>query len=270
MNGIWGRENSLAKAYWENGTAGCPGYDMHGHMGRHNAIYFNCCEPADMAEYLRKCGITRLVFSHHEALFGSLRNAEVCEICRRFPDVYRMYVSINPNFPDRIREDLSLFDQWAPYAVGLKCLPDYHGVALNDERYRYALDFAEERGLPVLCHTWGGSGCDGGEVMLRAAERYHRLKLLLGHCIYGEFETAVRCVREFAGNVYLELTAIPGERNTIEKLVADAGSEKILYGTDMPWFDEYMAIGGVLSAKITEDDMRNILYRNAQTILGEN
>ena len=37
----------------------------------------------------------------------------------------------------------------------------------------------------------------------------------------------------------------------------------------MPWFDEYQAVGGVLSAKITEDDMRNILYRNAQKILKE-
>lgn len=270
MNGIWGKENSLAKAFWETGRAGIPVYDMHGHMGSHNAIYFNCCEPGDMAEYLRKCGITRLVFSHHEALFSTLRNVKVYEICKQYPDVFRMYVAVNPNYPDRIKEDLAQYDEWAPYAVGLKCLPDYHGVPVDDKRFQYALDFAEERALPVLCHTWGGSPNDGGRNMLVLAERYHKLKLMLGHSIFGEWDAAQRCVNDFAGNVYLELTAIPGERNTIEDLVARVGSEKILFGTDMPWFDEYMSIGGVLSANISEEDMRNILYRNAQKILGEN
>ena len=78
-----------------------------------------------------------------------------------------------------------------------------------------------------------------------------------------------RCVKESAGNVWLELTAVPGERGRIEDLVRRVGSKRILYGTDLPWFDEYQAVGGVVSADITEDDMRNILYRNAESILGK-
>ncbi len=268
MEGIFGKENSLAKAFWENATPPCPVYDMHGHMGEHNAIYFNCCRPDDMAAYLRRCGISKLIFSHHDALSGYIRNREIYEICKEYPDVFRMYVSINPNFQDNIKEDLKEFDRWSPYAVGLKCLADYHGVSMSDDRYRYALDFAEERGLPVLCHTWGGSPNNGGRPMTILAERYQHLKLLLGHSIFGEFDLSANLAKEHE-NVFLELTAIPGERDIIEQLVAHAGSEKIFFGTDMPWFDEFQAIGGVLSAKITEDDMRNILYRNAQKLLGE-
>ena len=79
----------------------------------------------------------------------------------------------------------------------------------------------------------------------------------------------VEIVKESNGNVWLELTAIPGEYQRIEKLVASVGSERLLYGTDLPWFDEYQAVGGVLSAEISEDDMRNILYRNADGIMGK-
>ncbi|MPN60019.1 hypothetical protein SDC9_207742 [bioreactor metagenome] len=53
----------------------------------------------------------------------------------------------------------------------------------------------------------------------------------------------------------------------IEKLVAGAGSERILFGTDLPWFDEYQAVGGIVGAKISEDDMHNILHRNAQRLI---
>ncbi len=42
----------------------------------------------------------------------------------------------------------------------------------------------------------------------------------------------------------------------------------MLYGTDLPWFDEHHAIGSVLAADITDDDVHNILHRNAEALLG--
>ena len=106
--------------------------------------------------------------------------------------------------------------------------------------------------------------------MLEVAQKYPHAKFFMGHSLYGDWEYARRVVKETPGNVWLELTAIPGERGIIEMLVEAVGSQRILHGTDMPWFDEFQGIGGVLSAKISEDDMRNILYRNADCILGKN
>ncbi len=266
---IWERTGSIPQKFWQDGRVDFPIYDMHGHMGAHSAIYMNRCTPEKMAAHLRRCGISRLVFSHHESLWGCRRCVEDYKICQAFPDLYRMYVSINPHFQDNIREDLAQFDRWSPYAVGLKILADYHKVHVTDKRYEYALDFAEERGIPVLFHTWGGSEFDGGEIMLELVHKYHNLKFFLGHSIHDQWDKAVACVKESAGNVYLELTAIPGDRDIIEMLCRDAGSQWLLFGTDMPWFDEFQAIGGVVSADITEDDMRNILYRNAENLLGK-
>ena len=261
---IWQRPGSLAEKFWRDGRADFPIYDMHGHMGNHYAIWLKICEPADVVAHVKRIGVKRLVFSHHHALWGLMRNAQVVEMCRAFPDTLRMYLAIVPQREDEYREDLAQFDRWRPYAVGLKFLPHYHKCTIMDPRYEYALRFADERGLPVLVHTWGEE-----PGVYEAVCKYPNVKFFLGHSLFGAWEYAFKCVRESNDNVWLELTAIPGERNFIERLVAGVGSERLLYGTDMPWFDEYQGTGGVLSAKITEDDMRNILYRNAERILGK-
>ena len=265
---IWERTGTIPNDFWERGKADFPIYDMHGHMGAHNAIYFKRCEAPEMIRHLRRIGVKRLIFSHHLALWGSMRNEAVRDICAAYPDILRMYVAINPHFQNHIREDLKSFDRWRPYAVGLKLLPEYHQVRLDDPRYEYALRFADERHLPVLVHTWGWSPWDGGEQVLKMVCNYPNAIFFLGHCIFGEWEMARRCVLESSGNVYLELTAVPGERGIIEQLTRAVGSRKILFGTDMPWFDEYQAVGGVICADITGEDMRNILYRNAERLLG--
>jgi len=266
---IWEKENSIAKTLWETGRTGFPIYDMHAHMGKHYAQYHARCEAPEMIRHARRIGVKRICFSHYAVLRGSESNALAADICREHPDILRMYMGINPNYPDRMRHDLALYDSFRPFAVGLKFLADYHKVPVTSPAYAYALDFASERGLPVLNHTWGGSAFNGGQVMFEAVQRYPKVKFILGHSIFGEWDWAERCVRESAGNVYLELTAIPGERGIVEDLVRRVGSERILYGTDLPWFDEYQATGGVVSADITGDDMRNILYRNAEKLLGK-
>ena len=90
------------------------------------------------------------------------------------------------------------------------------------------------------------------------------LKDDLGH------DYAVKLVKESPGKVYLELTAIPGVNGVIEQLVENAGSESLLLGSDLPWFDEFQVIGGVLSSKISDEDKRNIFYRNVEKLFGKN
>ena len=55
----------------------------------------------------------------------------------------------------------------------------------------------------------------------------------------------------------------------IEKLCELVGSEKILFGTDLPWFDEFQAIGGVVAARISDAAKRNILCDNVERLLGK-
>lgn len=267
---IWSKPGSIAESFWKNGKADFPIYDMHGHMGSHNAIFFKRCEAAEMVKHMKKIGVRRLVFSHHQSLFDVFSNQQVHEITKAYDDILRMYVSINPSYQDRIIADLKKFDKWSPLAIGLKLLPGYHVGKVTDKSYEYALKFANERKLPILVHTWGGSQTSGADIMLSAAQKYPNIKFFMGHSFSGDWEGAKRVFEQAPGNVYFELTSLPGQNGVIERLVHDIGSKYILFGTDMPWFDEYQAVGGILGAKISENDVRNILYKNAERILGKN
>lgn len=268
---IWEEKDTLAGRFWEQGRLeDCPIYDMHGHMGTHNKIYFKRSDAAGMVAHMKRAGVKRLIFCHHYTLMGAgFRNAEMVPICAEYPEYLRMYVGINPHYPEYIREDLAQFDKWRPYAAGLKLLADYHHVSVADKRYEYALSFASERQLPVLFHTWGGAVYNGYEDMRRVADRYPGLIMFVGHSLSGDWDNAIKLVKEAPGKVYLELTALPGLRGVLERLVSGVGSERMLFGTDLPWFDEFQAIGGVLSAQISDEDKRNIFYRNTENLFGK-
>ena len=268
---FWDEKNSVAEHCWQYGNPGFPVYDMHGHMGEHYAIYFKRSNAAEMVAHLKRAGVAKLAFTHHYALWDpSYRNENVFRICQEFPENLRFYVGINPHYPEIIKEDLAQFDRWRPYVIGIKMLADYHRVYVTDKAYEYALKFADERSLPVLNHTWGGrGGFNDGPGMLRLVEKYNHAQFFHGHSLFGDYEYAERVVKESAGNSYLELTAVPGENGMIEKLCSLVGSEKIIFGTDLPWFDEFQAIGGVVSAKISDTDKRNILCDNVERILGK-
>jgi predicted TIM-barrel fold metal-dependent hydrolase len=115
-------------------------------------------------------------------------------------------------------------------------------------------------------HTWGGSAYDGPRVVRELAERYHNLTFLLGHSCHGEWDAAVALARDFP-NIYLELTAIFDDRGVLEKFSAEAGSDRMLFGTDLPWFDPHQAVGALLSAHLSDEDIHNICHRNAEKLL---
>jgi len=262
-------DSALAREFWAQGrSASCPVYDMHGHMGPYPAIYFPRGETDDMIRTMDECGVRMLVFSHHVALASSpaLGNRLAVEAVRRYPDRLRAYCSVNPNYPEQLQADLEAFEDHADVYVGFKFLSDYHGKPLSDEAYRPAWEYADERALLVLAHTWGGSAMDGPDVVREVAARYPRVRLLLGHSCHGEWEEAVRLARDFS-NLYLELTAVFDDRGALELLARGAGSDRMLFGTDLPWSDPHPAIGALLSAEIDDEDRHNICHRNAEKLL---
>jgi len=262
-------DSELAAEFWQKGRSdSCPVYDMHAHMGEWYGIYFPRCEPAQMVRSMDAAGVKLLCFAHHAALMcPDLGNRPAVEAVRAFPDRLRAYLAINPHYPQAVERDLSQFDDMRDVFVGLKILAGYHGVKLSDERYGRALEFADERSLPVLVHTWRGSATDGPDEVRRIATKHGSVRFLLGHSFCDDWEQAIAVAREHP-NTYLELTAVLGTRGVVEMFCEQVGSERMLFGTDLPWFDQHQGIGSLLSAAISEDDIHNICHRNAEALLG--
>ena len=61
----------------------------------------------------------------------------------------------------------------------------------------------------------------------------------------------------------------PHVNGLIEYMVETAGSEKVVFGSDLPWYSQHYHAGAVLFARISDDARHDILHRNAERLLGQ-
>ena len=248
---------------------GCPVIDSHGHLGPFYGIYMPEAPLEKMVAGMDRYGVEAIVLSPHNALSGDARegNREMLDAVTRYPGRVYGYCTINPNFPDEIAGEMDHYLSRTGVA-GIKVHPSMHNYPVDKENYRPVWERAHRDKLMVLSHTWGPSGGCGTSDMRKIAERYPEVRLILGHSCYGAWEEVIALAAEFP-NVYLELTAAYHVYGLLERMCRVAGSHKVLFGTDYPWFDPMVAIGCVVYAHIDEDEMRNILYNNARKLLDE-
>ncbi len=244
-----------------------PVVDCHAHFGPYNRIWFPTRTTAEMLRTMDRVGVRVTIASHHTALVGETPrgNRRLREdALESEPARFLGYTVWNPHLAAEQERDL---ESWPPHPgfVGFKLHPSLHEVGLGDARYEPVLRYANAHRLPVLTHTWGGCPHSGAGPVEAVAERYPDLRLLLGHSLCGGWDDAVRLARAYP-NLWCELCATYAFAGVIERLVAEVGSDRVLYGTDLPWFDPMYAIGCVVHARIGEDDKRNILYRNARRL----
>jgi len=261
--------SALAAELWEKGrSSSCPVYNMHGHMGPYHGIAFPRAEAAQMVRSMDAAGVKLLCFAHHAAaLAPELGNRPAVEAVRAFPDRLRAWLWINPNFPEVADKELAEFDSMRDVYVGLKVHGTWHGVAVTDRRYEKALAFADERGGLVLMHTYGDSPLNDASAVRTVLARYPNARFLLAHCFKPRWQDAIEVALEFP-NAWLELTGCLGQWGAVDVMCEAVGSERMLFGTDQPWYGNHQGIGQLLSADITDEDIHNICHRNAERLLG--
>jgi len=101
------------------------------------------------------------------------------------------------------------------------------------------------------------------------AKEFPGAKILIGHSGLGldGLEKAIRLTNEHP-NTYLDLTSSVCYFGLVEKMVAEAGSERVLFGTDLPFIDPRQKVGQVAFARITEEAKEKILGLNAAQLFG--
>lgn len=280
----------LAREFMEHGrSASCPIIDLHGHFGPWHGHYLPSVPVEKMRTTMARCGVKHIVCAHHEGLSTdpAVGNALMQEAIDRYPDDFLGYWVINPNHRDMMTQSLADFGRSRGF-VGLKLGPDYHSYPLNGPDYAPALQYADERGLLCLLHTWGGSAFNPPQMVGEVAVRYPRVQFIMGHSGFGEWDVSIAIARDLP-NVYLELTAVyiahdfamqPAGSGTpiqlpsylsvngiIERMVDQATSKKIVFGTDLPWYSPHFAAGTILFARIDDEARHDILHRNAERLL---
>lgn len=259
--------SGLAGAFAENGFApDCPILDFHAHMGGFYGGYVPNDTAEGMLRDMERSNVALACFCSHASLFAPQVGRERdLAVARKYDDRLKAYHIVCSPFLDA-EDDLARVDANAGSYVGFKFLCDYYGVPLSDKRHEKYWEYADRKGLLALCHTWGGSALDGPDEAEKILSRYTNLKLIAGHSFFGQWDRAVELSKRYP-NLYLELTAVLHRRGPLELFVDELGSQRILFGVDLPWFSYYHGIGAVLSAGISDEDRRNIFYRNGKKLL---
>lgn len=130
---------------------------------------------------------------------------------------------------------------------------------------------AERYGIPVLQHTWDTlnkpmrkTHSDPADTCL-LAQRFPNVIIIMAH-LYG---IGIRGIAEAQGlpNLYIDTSSCLPFAGLLEYAVEKLGSERILYGSDIPIRELGQCIGRITGSDIDADSIKQILYSNAHTLL---
>ena len=255
-------------AYTQRARRGLPveGFvaDMHMHVGEMKT--FRVPRYADLDLLVRELdrhGVDVGGISAMPGALGGLQpggNEMTLEALHRFPDRFFGWIAVNPHYPDEMVAEMGRC-----YEAGCRGLKIHVSVGLpyEHENYRRALDFAAERQMPVLAHTWGAEI----EKLRPYFGDYPTIRWTLGHAGCVEAEKYVEVARQF-DNVYLDICYSRAPRRLVEFFVERGVVEKVMFSSDCYFMGMAQQMGRVLFAQIAPEQKAMILGENARRFLG--
>jgi len=260
-------DSPLARTFWEQGRLDdCPILDFHAHMHELASMHLPAATPEAMIQVMKRCNTRLTVFCSHLPLYYPRFEEDYnLRVAKRYPDFFKAYHSVAPGKTD-FRQTVARVENHRDHYLGFKMHADIHAMPLTDGAYAPYFEYLNAARMPVLLHTWGGSPNNGVDAVKTIAARYPDAILICGHSFHGDWHRGAALAKDHP-NLYYELTAVLDDYGAVELLCETVGSHRILFGTDLPWFDTHHGIGAILSADITDDDRRNIFHRNGQHLL---
>lgn len=236
--------------------------DAHGHIGR-TAFPIMELSPASIVADMDRVGVRCIIVSHIQCLAVDAAggNREVLQAMRQHPGRILGYAGLWPDSAEQVRQET------------LRCLEDgFTGVKLHnsngfpytDPAYAPALLLADQRRLPVLLHTWGGDA-EFAQVK-ELATKHPQASFILAHSGCLAVEKYIQIAREHA-NVYLDTTQSARVYGVIARMVKEAGSEKVIWGTDSFFLNMAQQLGSIIGADLSDQDKLQVLSKNARRIL---
>ncbi len=235
--------------------------DFHTHIGTAPDAALTADE---LLAAMDRFGVERaVVFPINERRSGPQYSAlhdRIARAAERWPGRLVGFARIVPSDPPSARAELERMSSLGLRGVKLHPLSD----AFNPPEAAFVLDFAAERGLPVIVHTAHNPGCTPAEWEPLAAER-PSLTLVFAHSgrslIEEAVEVALRCPNvlfDTSINIWFNL------RYAASRLPAS----RFLFGSDLPYAHLELELHK-LRLIWSGADLRAVLHDNAAAILGD-
>ncbi len=197
---------------------------------------------------------------------------DVLKVTEGYRDRFAGYLNYRSMFPEVYTEKVmdELFE--SGYFVGLKTLPSYEKIPIDDPRYGLMFAYAEKHRLPILIHTWDDA--EGAGTALRcgnAAKKYPHTRVILGHSGGGDtgrHECEMMAQDPAYDNVFFEFCGSFTAGMTWEESLRKIDYHRVLFGTDTHNHDVPWEMGRLLSENIPDEALEAILGANAIRVLG--
>jgi len=237
--------------------------DVHAHCGGDRNCQLGAYDADGLIGTMDRMGVDVACVSSIPALYSDwkLGNDEVAEALAQHPGRLLGYAVANPHYDDC---DLSPYFQYDMGFVGIKI----HGYAQgefpeNHPRFMPFYELASKRKLPILVHAWCPWEVDR---MAEVAGMFPDLKIILGHSgLTVARENAIAACKKH-DNLYCDTTISSACDGVIESLVDLIGEDRVVYGSDMAFFECIHNLGKICLSKLTDTAKEKILGLNAKKL----
>ncbi len=204
------------------------------------------------------------------------RNQWSCDVAKEHPELIA-YVNLDPNMSAQQIID-EIHDKVENHgASGIKMHPSNQRFYPADEPLLPVYQTALEMNLPVFFHAGEFHGAPDyarPRGFVQVLDQFKELTVLLAHLGRGYEDEAAELAAGYP-NVYFDLSAcISGTEASDTKgddeamdIINKIGVERIMFGSDYPWYDPIRDARRIMSLPLTDDEKRLILSENAKRIL---
>lgn len=160
---------------------------------------------------------------------------------------------------------------------GIKLHPDYQNTFLDDEKYMRIVDYAANKGLGIIVHAGEDVGLPDTihctpDMVLNLWRHIQPDKLILAHMggwrLWDEVEEKIIGLPVYLDTAVVlnRLFPVKLENEQFLRMVKNHGADKILYGTDSPWYNQMQALEDFDNSGLTKADKELILGENANKL----
>ena len=234
--------------------------DAHAHLGQNADFTIIDTSAGAMLRCKDRMGIDLTAVSSIPGAIGGWTrgNDTVIDAVQRHPGRFLGYLTINAHDPDSVARECERC-----WSGGCRALKLHSGQGLNYDHpnVEIALDFARDRGCPILCHVWGQEL----EHMEPLIDKYHGSTWILSHAGCVERENYARVAAEHE-NAVLETCFSRSPKGLLEYFVERGLEDKILWGSDAHFYASTHQLGRVLFAQFDATVKKKILCDNARRV----
>jgi predicted TIM-barrel fold metal-dependent hydrolase len=179
-------------------------------------------------------------------------NNYIAECVNKYPKRLIGFGRVDPRREDAVKELKRIKNGLG--LTGLKLHPMVECFRPDHPFFNKFFQKVNELSLPTLFHS--GDGFSSPGLILKIAKNYPKLPIILGHLR----ESSISALKE-CENVYVETS---GTLPDFVELSADIDEDRILFGSDVPYYRYPTQIAIVDAAEVSQKAKRKIFFENFQ------